>query len=109
MGNRKPKALLIPETSMGVCLWDMGNKQFLSDGNGFLSLEGVVGDIRVEEKMRKAAHYWLGEAKGKPHWITGARKVSDDEYYEQLDRLKAGMIPDPVDELRQAEINRRRR
>lgn len=99
MGN-KSKAFVVPESAYGVCLWQLADKEYLSDGNGFLSLEGIIGDRKIEEKMQKAAHYWLGRAIGQPFWISGARQVTEEEYEEQLDRLKAGKIPDPVEEIR---------
>lgn len=95
-------ALVVPESSIGVCLWEIDGK-YLSDGDGgFLSLEGVIGDRRVEEKMRKAARYWTGIEVGQPKWLPGARKISDDEYDDQKERLLDGKIPDVVDEVRQA-------
>jgi hypothetical protein len=89
------------ESSYGVCLWDIEGK-YLSDGDGYLSLEGFVGDVKVEEKMRAAAYYWLEENKGHPKWIPGVRKISDIEWKEQQDRLVNGLIPDPLEEIKLA-------
>jgi hypothetical protein len=73
---------------------------FGADGK-YLSLEGVMGDSRVEHKMRKAAYYWIGEEIGKPAWISGARKVTDMEYDDQNERFLDGKIPDEYDEAQQ--------
>jgi hypothetical protein len=100
MGNRKPKAIVVPESAYGVCVWDVDG-QLLSDGDGYLSLEGVMGDYRIEARMREAAHYWLGEAIGEPRWISGARKITQSEYEDQMERLKAGKIPDEVEAAKQ--------
>lgn len=94
------RAIYIPESSWGVCVWRLPDGSFLGDGNGYLSLEGVRGDKRVEDKMKKAASYWLGDNIGEPTWIEG-RKVSNTEWEDQNERLLDGKIPDPVDEIRQ--------
>ena len=95
------RQLTIPESAYGVCLWEYEGA-CLSDGDGnFLSLEGVVGDKRVEEKMRKAALYWMEEEAGHPKWVPSARKISYSEWEDQNARLLDGEIPDEVDAARQ--------
>jgi len=100
------KAIYVPESIWGVCVWRLPSGEFFGDGNGYLSMEGVRGDGRVEYKMRKAAAYWLGEGVGEPVWLEG-RKVSNMEWDDQNDRLLSGKIPDPVDEIRQI-MNRKK-
>lgn len=95
------KVVAVPESAYGVCLWQMPDESYLADGPYYLSMEGVMGDYRVEEKMRKAAHYWLGREGGRPAWISGARKVTDDEYDDQSARLRDGLIPDEYDAAQQ--------
>jgi hypothetical protein len=41
--------------------------------------------------MRAAAHY--GQPEGKPWFYAGANRATDEEYEEQIDRLKSGLIP----------------
>lgn len=93
------------ETIYGVCVWVMPDGAVLGDEEGnFLSISGKLNDMFVEKRLRDSAIYWCGEeAKlGHAKWIPGARKISDDEYDEQNDRLLRGVVPDPVDEARQA-------
>lgn len=92
--------IAIPESSFGVCVWRFDDGSLLSDGDGYLSLEGIINDKRIEEKMRKAARYWTQSDEGAPHWIRGARKISGLEYEEQQERLISGQIPDPIEEYR---------
>lgn len=95
------RAIYVPESAYGVCVWRLPNGSFVGDSDGnYLSLEGVRGDQRVERKMRDAAKYWLGSDIGEPFWVEG-RKVTDDEYDDQSERLRDGKIPDPIDEARQ--------
>lgn len=95
------KKLIIPESSYGVCVWEFPDGTCFGNNDGVLSMEGVIGDHRVEAKMRTAAQYWLGENEGKPKWVSGARKVTMDEWEDQSARFRDGKIPDPVDEARQ--------
>lgn len=70
-----------------------------SDGN-YLSLEGVIGDWRVEAKMAEAAKYWMGsEFEGKPHWVRGGRQITTDEYDHQKERMLNGLVPDELEEF----------
>ena len=86
----------------GTCLWEDDEGKLLGDDDGrFLSLDGYVGDIHIEIKMRKAAQYWMGEEfSGKPRWLFGARKVTDSEHDDQMERLLDGKIPDWEEDVR---------
>jgi hypothetical protein len=102
MSTVQPKrTIAVPESAYGVCLWQMPDGSYLGQDGHYLSLEGVMGDRRVEEKMRKSAEYWLESTEGRPAWISGARKVTDDEYDDQSARLRDGLIPDEYDAARQ--------
>jgi hypothetical protein len=100
--NQPKRMIAVPESSYGVCLWRMPNGDYFGADGRYLSMEGVLGDARIEEKMRQAAYYWIGDSIGQPAWVSGARKVSDDEYDDQSARLRDGQIPDEVDAYRQA-------
>lgn len=102
--------LYIPESRKGVCLWEVedesGEWGLLAIEPGVvLSMDGFVGDKRVEAEVEKAARYWLGAGPtdiiGRPKWIHGARKVTQGEWEDQMERLQDGKIPDWVDEARQ--------
>lgn len=102
MSSINPKRVIsVPESAYGVCLWQMPDGSYLGSDGHYLSLEGVIGDHRVEQKMRQAAEYWLESTDGQPAWISGARKVTDDEYDDQSARLRDGLIPDEYDAAQQ--------
>lgn len=102
MGLTSKRQLIVPESAYGVCVWEVDG-QYLSDEDGnFLSLEGRIHDRAIENKMREAAYYWLGESLGKPAWLNNARKISRDEWEDQKARLIAGQIPDEVEAVQQA-------
>lgn len=98
--HKKPRSVR-PKTKVGVCLWEFDGKYLSNGEDSFLSMEGIIGDPVVEDKMRKAAHYWTGISLGKPVWLPGYRKVTDAEYDDQMARFLDGQIPDPIDEARQ--------
>lgn len=104
MGLITPKnRLVVEESDEGVCLWQMPSGGYLSDGDGYLSVQGKMRDPFLERKMREAVKYWTGSTDGKPVWFSGYRKVTQDEYEDQMARMEEGKIPDVVDEARQAE------
>jgi hypothetical protein len=104
MGKMLKKIEVITEDITGVCLWMMPDGACLGDDEGkFLSMEGYLHDFIIEKKMRDAAKFWVGpEAlEGKPHWISGSRKITDGESDDHMERMLDGDIPDPVDAMKQ--------
>jgi hypothetical protein len=94
----------IVEDNFGVCLWMMPDGAFLGDDEGrFLSMSGHLYDRLIEAKMEKAAVHYLGlEAiEGRPQWMPGSRKISDDEADSQKEKLLEGRVPDEVDYAKQ--------
>lgn len=95
----KDKKIWIPERSFGVCLWIMPDGLPLSDGDGVLCAEGIVGDEKIEKRVKEAAKYWTGSDEGFVRWVPGARKVSNSERDDQVERLNNGLIADPFEDL----------
>lgn len=89
----------------GVCVWKMSNGDILGDSDGnFLSLEGPLYNKFIESKLYDAVKGYIGEEveDGSPFWFAGARKISDDEYEDQVDRFNNGLIPDPLEAIQRA-------
>jgi hypothetical protein len=95
----KNKRIWVPERTYGVCIWVLPDGQALSDGDGFLSAEGFVGDKDIENKVLAAAKYWTGSDEGEVAWVHGARKITASERDDQVDRLNNGHIPDPYEDF----------
>lgn len=92
------------EDQYGVCLWLMPDGGFLGDDDGrYLSLHGVLNSPITEDKMRRSALHYFGDVvlQGEPFWMPGSRKVTDNEFDDQMERLLDGYIPDPVDSVKQ--------
>ena len=46
--------------------------------------------------LRKAVSYY-GVNKGEPKFLAGRRKINDEEFQYQQQRLNWGLVPDPLD------------
>lgn len=81
----------------GVYLWEMPDGRYVGDDEGnFLSISAEYGDLNRISQLAQAARYH-GINEGKPRFFPGHRKVTDQEYFEQQQRLEAGLIPDDHD------------
>jgi hypothetical protein len=81
----------------GVYLWQMPDGSVVADEDrNFLSIASMYGDNARMEKLRNAAAQ-CGVFEGKPLFMPGHRKVTDEEYQEQQARLESGLIPDEYD------------
>lgn len=95
----KPKSVVVPESSFGVCYWEKDNGELIYDADmNLLCAQGIVGDKRVEKAVTEAAVYWTGSSLGSIRWYRGARKVSHSELEDQMDRLLSGYVGDPFEE-----------
>lgn len=97
----KQISLVEEERVYGVWLWEGPNGAYLADEEGnYLSMAGGKYDITAQAKMRAAAKE-LGFGDGKPVWKSGMRKLTDAEYDLMMERMEAGLEPDPAEEYMQ--------
>lgn len=81
----------------GLYVWMMDNGKPFSDGDGnVMNLPGVRHDIEAMEKVRKAARYY-NAPNGDVQFLPGVSRVSEMRASEELDRMKAGLIPSETD------------
>jgi hypothetical protein len=77
----------------GIYFWKKANGKPFTDGNGsVLNIPSHKGDALQIEKLKREATA-MGHGDGSYEFIAGAGRVSDEEYSEQLDRMKQGLIP----------------
>jgi hypothetical protein len=100
MSNKKPvkrRTRIIDSASIGLYLWQLPNGEYLSDNEGnFLNVASRKDDLVKMTKLRQvAAHY--GYPEGQPVYYSGARRVTDEEFDIQIQRMIAGLIPDEYD------------
>lgn len=93
----KPRISSVQETPYGLYVWRMPNGQIVGDDEErFLSIAAKEGDLsKIVELQRAVRHYGITE--GGPLFLPGRRKVTDEEYAEQVARMEMGLTPDPYD------------
>ena len=95
--QRKMKVKVIEESPFGLYVWMTPAGQIIADEDGnYLNVEAMKGDERKIEILRNAAKD-CGVEDGKPMFLSGYRRVSDEEYEYQRQRLELGLIPDELD------------
>lgn len=100
-GNRFPgqigktKVQVIEEkfSNVGIYVWQLPSGKYFTDGDGnALSIESMINDQAKIKEITEAAAYY-GQPEGKPVFFSNVRKISDEEYSEQVDRMSQGLIP----------------
>lgn len=87
----------VEEVTFGVYVWQMPDGRYVADEDGnFLSISSIKDDQEMIKKLADTAKYY-GIDEGKAVFLSGHRKISDEEYEEQLMRQKAGLVPDVND------------
>lgn len=77
----------------GIYFWKKANGKPLTDGHGsVLNIPSHRGDaIQLNKLINEAKALGFGD--GSYEFIPGAGRVSEEEYSEQVDRMKQGLIP----------------
>lgn len=86
----------IDEVNYGVYVWFVGEKVVTDDEGNFLNIPAMRGDRERIAKLADAARAH-GIDNGRPVFISGNRRVTDEEYEEQKQRMMFGLTPDPMD------------
>lgn len=91
---KKPKVTVVEENpGWGLYAWRKENGQlFMDDDHNLLNIPSRYGDINKMEQIRKAAAHY-GEPEGKPEFIPGVQRTTDEDYTEQVNRMKEGLLP----------------
>lgn len=93
----KQRMRVVDEAAYGVYLWEMPDGKLVGDDEGnWLSIAAMKGDLkRINELTEAARHY--GIMVGRPIFLAGNRKITDEEYEYQKMRQSFGLIPDEND------------
>lgn len=77
----------------GLYFWRLPDGHLFKDEEGrMLNIPSVKGDLSQMTKLREAATHY-GQPDGEPWFYAGVNRATDEEYDEQVDRLKEGLIP----------------
>lgn len=87
----------ISETNIGIYVWQLDSGEFLADEEfNVLSIAAMRGDIEAMTRISQTARN-LGFGEGRPVFAEGYRKITDEEFEGQIDRMTQGLIPDQLD------------
>jgi hypothetical protein len=77
----------------GIYFWKKANGKPFTDGQGsVLNIPSHRGDaLQIQKLVREATA--LGQGDGSYEFMPGVERVSEDEYAEQVERMKQGLIP----------------
>jgi hypothetical protein len=85
------------ETTLGIYVWEMPDGRWIGDDDGnFLSVTSKRGNKEKMAMLAKAVRSY-GIDEGQPKFLEGRRKIDDEEYEYQQQRVKWGLTPDPLD------------
>jgi hypothetical protein len=77
----------------GIYFWKKANGKPFTDGNGsVLNIPSHRGDALQIRKLQQEATA-LGQGDGSYEFMPGVARISEEEYSEQMDRMKQGLIP----------------
>lgn len=78
----------------GLYVYKKSNGKWFTDGEGnVLNIPSMKGDISQITKLKQAAMHHGDPGDGQAVFVPGLTRITDEEYSEQLDRMKNGLIP----------------
>jgi hypothetical protein len=78
----------------GLYVYKKANGKWFTDGNGsVLNIPSEKGDISRIAELKKAAMHYGDPGDGQAIFVPGLTIVSEEEYSEQVDRMKSGLLP----------------
>jgi hypothetical protein len=97
IGKTKVSLIEEPFSDYGIYVWQLRSGKMFTDGEGnALSIDSMKGDESRIALLRNEASY-NGQPDGQAVFFPNVRKVSDEEYSEQIDRMAQGYIPSETD------------
>jgi hypothetical protein len=85
------------ESTLGIYVWEMPDGRWVGDDDGnFLSITSKKGNKSRIDLLADAVRNF-GITDGQPKFLSGRRKIDDEEFEYQQQRLKWGLTPDPLD------------
>jgi hypothetical protein len=97
IGKTRVKVVEEKWSDAGIYVWQLPSGKYFTDGEGnALSIESMINDSAKIKELTDAAKYY-GQPEGKPVFFSNVRKISDEEYSEQKDRMANGLIPSTND------------
>jgi len=97
MDIKRVNQSVVEETRLGIYVWEMPDGRWIGDDDGnYLSITSTKNN-RVKINLLADAVRAHGIYEGSPKFLSGRRKVDDEEFQHQKQRLEWGLTPDPLD------------
>lgn len=97
IGDTRVKVIEESFSNYGTYVWMKPNgKPFMDGDKNVLSIEGMRDDKARIKELADAAAYW-GQPEGRAMFFPNMKKISDEEYSEQVDRMNQGLLPNMND------------
>lgn len=97
MNINKVKHSYVEDTRLGIYVWEMPDGRWIGDDDGnFLSVTSMKDNKEKVNALAKAVQSY-GIYEGNPLFLPGRRKIDDEEFEHQKQRLDWGLVPDPLD------------
>jgi hypothetical protein len=95
--TKKNTRFLDEESTLGIYVWEMPDGRWIGDDDGnFLSVTAKKGNRSLIDALaREVRSYGIYE--GGPKFLSARRKISDEDFEHQKQRLEWGLVPDPLD------------
>jgi hypothetical protein len=95
--TKKNTRFLQQESTLGIYVWEMPDGRWIGDDDGnFLSVTAKKGNRSLIDALaREVRSYGIYE--GGPKFLSARRKISDEDFEHQKQRLEWGLVPDPLD------------
>ena len=78
----------------GLYVYKKSNGKWFTDGSGnVLNIEAMRNDVAKIAELKSAAKHYGDDGEGEAVFVPGLTRISDEEYSEQMDRMKSGLIP----------------
>lgn len=78
----------------GLYVYKKSDGKWFTDGTGsVLNIPAMKNDIGRISELKKAAMHHGDDGQGTAVFVPGLTRVSEEEYSEQVDRFKSGLIP----------------
>jgi len=78
----------------GLYVYKKSTGKWFTDGEGnVLNIPSMKGDISKISELKKAAMHYGDDGQGEAIFVPGLTRISDEEYTEQMERMKQGLIP----------------
>lgn len=78
----------------GLYVYKKADGKWFTDGSGsVLNIESMKGDINQIAKLKDAAKYYGDPGDGQCIFVPGLTRITEEQYSEQKDRMRQGLIP----------------